>query len=277
MSLLSLRNLSVRLRGRAILEGVTLDVGEGEFVGLIGPNGAGKTTLMRAGLGLLPHEGTSSLAALPPAERGKTRRMDAAGARHRLAGHVETLVALGRTPHLGGWQGLGPQDRAHVDAALATMGMEGLRHRTATRLSGGEQAMALIARALAQDTPLLMADEPIAGLDPANQIATMQVFARLAQEGPRRPRLAARSGAGGAPLHAAGAAGRGRRGRRRPARCRFDARHSRAHLPRHGALCPHTPRPGVPAARGDPMTPPRLDPPSIHPGSPLISRMKCRC
>jgi iron complex transport system ATP-binding protein len=74
-------------------------------------------------------------------------------------------------------------DRAHVGRALATMGLEGLRHRTATRLSGGEQAMALIARALTQDTPLLMADEPIAGLDPANQIATMAVFAGLARQG----------------------------------------------------------------------------------------------
>ncbi|MDZ7708791.1 MAG: ABC transporter ATP-binding protein [Roseovarius sp.] len=183
MSLLSLRNLSVRLRNRAILEGVTLDVGAGEFIGLIGPNGAGKTTLMRAALGLLPHEGTSSLAALSPAARGKTAAWMPQARDIAWPVTVETLVALGRTPHLAGWQGLGPQDRAHVDAALAMMGMDGLRHRTATRLSGGEQAMALIARALAQDTPLLMADEPIAGLDPANQIATMQVFARLAQEG----------------------------------------------------------------------------------------------
>ena len=183
MSLLSLCNLSVRLRNRAILDGVTLDMGAGEFIGLIGPNGAGKTTLMRAALGLLPHEGSSSLAAMPPAERGRAAAWMPQARDIAWPVTVETLVALGRTPHVGGWQGLGPQDRAHVDAALAKMGMTDLRHRTATRLSGGEQAMALIARALAQDTPLLMADEPIAGLDPANQIATMQVFARLANEG----------------------------------------------------------------------------------------------
>ena len=63
------------------------------------------------------------------------------------------------------------------------MGLEDYRSRTATRLSGGEQARVLIARALAQDTPLLLADEPIAGLDPAHQITTMQVFADLAREG----------------------------------------------------------------------------------------------
>jgi len=158
-------------------------VAEGEFVGLIGPNGAGKTTLMRAALGLLPHGGHSSLAALPPAARGRAAAWMPQARDIAWPVTVETLVALGRTPHLGGWQGIGAADRAHVDAALDTMGLEPLRHRTATRLSGGEQAMALIARALAQQTPLLMADEPIAGLDPANQIATMKVFARLAGEG----------------------------------------------------------------------------------------------
>ncbi|MBE0454064.1 ABC transporter ATP-binding protein [Roseovarius autotrophicus] len=183
MTLLCLRDLSVRLRGRPILSNVTLDVAEGEFVGLIGPNGAGKTTLMRAALGLLPHEGRSSLAALPPEARGRKAAWMPQARDIAWPVSVETLVALGRTPHLAGWQGLRGTDRAHVDRALATMGLEGLRRRTATRLSGGEQAMALIARALAQDTPLLMADEPIAGLDPANQIATMAVFARLAGEG----------------------------------------------------------------------------------------------
>ena len=92
-------------------------------------------------------------------------------------------MALGRTPHLRGLGSLTDADRGHVDAALTKMGLDALRHRTATRLSGGEQAMALIARALAQDTRLLMADEPIAGLDPANQISTMQVFADLARKG----------------------------------------------------------------------------------------------
>lgn len=183
MSLLSLRDLSVRLRGRAILDRVTLDLGAGEFVGLIGPNGAGKTTLLRAALGLLPHTGASSLAALSPEARGRAAAWMPQARDIAWPVTVETLVALGRTPHLAGWQGMTDTDRAHVDAALDTMGLAHLRHRTATRLSGGEQAMVLIARALAQDTRLLMADEPIAGLDPANQIATMEVFGRLAREG----------------------------------------------------------------------------------------------
>ncbi|MHA7827302.1 MAG: ABC transporter ATP-binding protein, partial [Roseovarius sp.] len=96
---------------------------------------------------------------------------------------VETLVLLGRIPHLGAFGDPSPEDRARVDAALDWMGLDAMRHRAASRLSGGEQARALIARALAQDTPLLMADEPIAGLDPAHQISTMRTFAQLAEAG----------------------------------------------------------------------------------------------
>jgi iron complex transport system ATP-binding protein len=78
---------------------------------------------------------------------------------------------------------LSPADQTAVDAALTRMGLLNFRTRLATALSGGEQARVLIARTLAQDTPLLMADEPIAGLDPAAQIATLQVFETLAREG----------------------------------------------------------------------------------------------
>ncbi|SEM97787.1 iron complex transport system ATP-binding protein [Roseovarius tolerans] len=183
MTLLSVDSLSVRLRARPVLSDVSFSVGPRECVGLIGPNGAGKTTLLRAILGLVPHSGHSSLAALPPRDRGRAAAWMPQARDIAWPVSVETLVALGRTPHLSGLQGISDADRAHVDAALTTMGLDALRDRTATRLSGGEQAMALIARALAQDTPLLMADEPIAGLDPANQISTMEVFAGLAEEG----------------------------------------------------------------------------------------------
>ena len=87
---------------------------------------------------------------------------------------------LGRIP----WPGAsGAEDRAAIDAAIARMGLEPFRARTATRLSGGEQGRALIARALAQETPLLLADEPVAGLDPAQQLACLRLFRALAGEG----------------------------------------------------------------------------------------------
>lgn len=91
---------------------------------------------------------------------------------------VEQLVALGRSP-----RGRSPADAQAIARAIAALDLGPLRQRPATELSGGEQARVLIARMLAQDTPLLVADEPVAGLDPAAQIRVMQVFARLAAQG----------------------------------------------------------------------------------------------
>ena len=182
MTVLALSHLSVSRRGRAVLDDVSFSLGTGEVVGLIGPNGAGKTTLMRAALGLLPCTGQSSLARLPEAARARAAAWMPQAREIAWPVSVEDVVMLGRMPHHGVGRP-GPADRARVDEAICWMQLDDLRHRAATRLSGGEQARALIARALAQDTPLLVADEPIAGLDPAHQIATMQTFAALAGQG----------------------------------------------------------------------------------------------
>jgi iron complex transport system ATP-binding protein len=178
MNLLALEDLTVRRGLCPVVDGVSLTVSEGEFVGLIGPNGAGKTSLLRGALGLLPAEGTSSLATMPPAARARAAAFLPQGRDIAWPVSVETLVALGRSPH-------GDADPGHpaVTRALERMGLMGYRARSATALSGGEQARVLIARALAQETPLLLADEPVAGLDPEAQIRTMQVFAALAAEG----------------------------------------------------------------------------------------------
>ncbi len=179
MSLLSIDHLSLTLRGRPVLNDVTLSIGPGELVGLLGPNGAGKTSLMRAAQGLLPADGTASLAGLSPHDRARAVAWLPQQREIAWPITVERLVALGRTPY--GRQTA--QDRAITDAAIARMDLDPFRQRAASRLSGGEQARVLLARALAQDTPLLMADEPAAGLDPAHQISTMEVFADLAREG----------------------------------------------------------------------------------------------
>ncbi|MDJ1017630.1 MAG: ABC transporter ATP-binding protein [Paracoccaceae bacterium] len=183
MTLLSVEQLSVSLRDRHVLKNITFAVGTGECVGLLGPNGAGKTTLMRAALGLIPHEGSSSIASMDPAERARTAAWIPQTREIAWPVTVERLVMLGRIPYMAGGQRPKVDDHENVDAALAAMELDGLRNRTATRLSGGEQARVLIARALAQDTPLILADEPVAGLDPAHQISTMQKFAGLARAG----------------------------------------------------------------------------------------------
>ena len=178
MSLMTLDKLSV-FRGECpVVDNVTLTLEPGDFLGLIGPNGAGKTTLMRAALGILEHKGSSSLAALSQSYRAKQAAWLPQIREISWGLSVRDLVGLGRLP-------FGPiqKNDAHVEAAIIKMDLGAFSDRIATHLSGGEQARALIARALAQDTPILMADEPTASLDPANQISTLKIFSELAQDG----------------------------------------------------------------------------------------------
>ncbi|QND55045.1 ABC transporter ATP-binding protein (plasmid) [Phyllobacterium sp. 628] len=188
MSFLKLSHLNVSLGSKSVLRDVSLDIGKGEFIGLIGPNGAGKSTLLKSVLGLVPSTGEISVAGIL-SDRLSTKER----ARHiaylpqdREIGwaiSVEKLVALGRTPHLGGFAGLDENDVAIIENAIRRMDIAEFRHRSALDLSGGEQARVLIARALAQDAPLLLADEPTSGLDPAHQIGLMQSLAELASDG----------------------------------------------------------------------------------------------
>ena len=171
MTYLDLRALTVRRGVCPVVDGVDLSVGAGEFVGLLGPNGAGKTSLLRGALGLLSHEGQSNLSAMSPRARAKAAAFLPQGREIAWPVTVSDLV------------GLAESGEAAQARAIARMGLEAYRDRRATELSGGEQARVLIARALAQDAPLLLADEPAAGLDPEAQIRTMQVFRDLANEG----------------------------------------------------------------------------------------------
>lgn len=180
MTALHLESLTVTRKSRKIIDGVDLYIAPGEFVGLIGPNGAGKTTLLRAALGLLPVSGTSNLAEMPLAERARHAAFIPQSREIAWPMPVEALIALGRIAHPGA---ASRTDRAAIERALSALNLSDLRHRPATELSGGEQSRALIARALAQETPLLIADEPITSLDPAAQIGVMRLFSQLAATG----------------------------------------------------------------------------------------------
>jgi len=185
---LEVENLDVALSGRQVLRGIAMALAAGEVVGLLGPNGAGKSTLMRALAGLVAASGRmrldgEDLPSLSPAARA---RLLAYLPQARIVGwrlSVRDLVRLGRLP----WRrfGVSPTeaDEKIVEDALALMDIAGLAGRPATELSGGEQARVLIARAVAQATPALIADEPASGLDPAHQIMMMQALRRLAEEG----------------------------------------------------------------------------------------------
>lgn len=188
MNLLSIRGLSATIGKASILRDINLDVAEGEFVGLVGPNGAGKSTLLKTSLCLLPSSGQIHLSrsdarSLPPLER--SLRVAYLPQEREIAWSmsVERLVWLGRAPHRAAFRPRSPEDQEAVEAAMKAMEVDAFRQRSANALSGGEKARVLVARALAQRAPLLLADEPTAGLDPAHQIALMRTFRDLATQG----------------------------------------------------------------------------------------------
>jgi iron complex transport system ATP-binding protein len=181
--LMILRDLSLTRRGAPALQGVNLTLHAGECLGLIGPNGAGKSTLIRAAMGLEATTGASTVAALPAAKRARHVAWLPQGRTVAWPMPVRDLVALGRLPHLARGAALPDADRARVETTLTSLGLSALAERPATELSGGELARVLLARALVQETPLLLADEPVAGLDPAHQIAVMARLRALADQG----------------------------------------------------------------------------------------------
>jgi iron complex transport system ATP-binding protein len=179
MKLLQGKGLSLKLGGRQILDRVDIDLRPGEMLGLIGPNGAGKSTLLRLLAGLLaPDAGSLRLAdrdyADIPLEQ-RTRRIAwlAQQGEVHWPVTVETLLELGRAPHLAPWQQLTQTDRRVIERVLAQSDLTELRQRPFNTLSGGERARVLLARALVGEPQILLADEPVAALDPAHQLDVM--------------------------------------------------------------------------------------------------------
>jgi len=188
-ALLTLSNLSVELGDRAVVNDVSLSIAPGEIVALLGPNGAGKTTLMRAGLGFASSSaGAASLGGADPRLlSARERALRAAYLPQRPQAiwpvSVEALVALGRFAHGAAPDRLNRRDQDAVNAALEACALAPLRARRMDQVSGGEKARAHLARALAQQAPLLMLDEPTAGLDPAQALGVAEVLKRHAANG----------------------------------------------------------------------------------------------
>lgn len=183
------RGLRVALRAREVLRGLDLAARPGELTAIIGPNGAGKTTLLRALAGLLhPAEGTvrldnRPLAAWEPAALARTLAYLPQERTVHWALSARAVVALGRLPHRALGAGPSAADAAAVESALAAMDAAHLADRPVPEMSGGERARVLVARALAQEPAVLLADEPAAGLDPAHQLALFRHFTTLAGAG----------------------------------------------------------------------------------------------
>jgi iron complex transport system ATP-binding protein len=153
-----------------IVTDASFTLAPGELVVLLGPNGAGKTTLLRMALGLLPADiGRSNVA--PLSARDRARRVSYLPQARPLAwpAKVRDVIALGRFAHGAALGRLGPVDRAAVERAIAACDLDALADRSADTLSGGELARVHLARALAAEAPLIVADEPAASLDPRHQ------------------------------------------------------------------------------------------------------------
>ncbi len=188
MTRLSVSDLSVELGGRDIVRNVSLDFTPGGLIGLIGPNGAGKSTLLKAILGLIPSRGSIAYdgAPLRTIDRKALARIASFLPQDREIAWpltVETVVALGRTPYLAPMSGPTAEDRAEIERAMAITDVTDFRARSVSTLSGGERARVLMARVLAQATPILIADEPIAALDPGHQIALLETLDARSKNG----------------------------------------------------------------------------------------------
>lgn len=188
MVTLSAHGVGVTLAGRRVLRDVDAAFAGGALVGILGPNGAGKSTLVRALLGLVPTTGEvrvdgAPIAILTRARVARTIAYLPQGQTLHWPLSVERLVALGRQPHLAPMSRIGAADRTAITCAMATAEITDLAGRTATELSGGERARVLLARALAVDAPALIADEPLANLDPAHQLQGMGILRAQADAG----------------------------------------------------------------------------------------------
>lgn len=179
--MLEARDLGVTNR----LSGIGAALRPGEVTAICGPNGAGKSTLLSCLAGLLaPDAGDVALAGVPlsamrPQERARTIGYLPQSPEIAWDVSVETLVSLGRIP----WRGAPSENVGAIDAAIAAMDVEHLRHRPVSRLSGGERARALMARVLATRPHWLLADEPLANLDLAHAAALVTRFREQAAQG----------------------------------------------------------------------------------------------
>jgi iron complex transport system ATP-binding protein len=184
MSALALDSVSVTLGGARIVESLGAAVEPGEWVALIGPNGAGKTTALRAVAGLVGYDGAVTIfgddaAAL--SRRDRARVLALVPQVPLIPGDISVreYVLLGRTPYLTYFGSERRRDHDAVDAALEQLDLLALEHRRLDTLSGGERQRATLARALAQDAPILLLDEPTAALDVGRQQQVLELVDSL--------------------------------------------------------------------------------------------------
>jgi iron complex transport system ATP-binding protein len=186
---LAARDVNVTLARRLVLKDVSLALSSGHLVALVGPNGAGKTTLLRALAGLVPSEGAIEVGGA--ALSSLTLRERARRFAYLPQGHIvhwplpaRDIVALGRYPHgTTDPARLTPKDSEAVLRAMQATDVMEFSERRVTELSGGERSRVALARVLAVEAPVILADEPTASLDPRHQFDVMKSLRASADKG----------------------------------------------------------------------------------------------
>jgi len=180
--------VTLTLGGRQVLREVTADFPRGQVTAILGPNGAGKSSLLACLVGLhTPERGSVRIHSRPRSSYTRQALAQKIGLLPQTADiswdiDVETMVSLGRFPYRGRW-GDSDADRTAVEAAMQATDVGHLRHRQINRLSGGERGRVLLARVLAGTPEWLLADEPLASLDPAHQIDVLDCLRQSAAGG----------------------------------------------------------------------------------------------
>lgn len=187
-SALQVENLVAGYDARNILNGVTLSLNDGEIIAVIGPNGAGKTTLLRCIEGVLPPvSGNITITGKDSREVSEKERAKVIASvpqihRPVFPFKVLEVVLMGRNPHISGYATPSRYDYQVAEQVLAEIGIESLKDRYYTELSGGELQLTLIARALAQEPQIILFDEPTAHLDFKNQLMVLTTIRKIVQE-----------------------------------------------------------------------------------------------
>lgn len=182
--MIRLEDVTVRRGGRPVVTSVDLGVAPGEWVCVIGPNGAGKSTLLAAIAGLVPFAGTIALGGRAVGELGRKERARTVAMVPQQpvipeALRVADYVMLGRAPYLGSFGAEGRRDVEVVRSVLGRLDLWWAADRRLDALSGGELQRVVLARALAQEAPVLLLDEPTTGLDLGHQQRVLELIARL--------------------------------------------------------------------------------------------------
>jgi iron complex transport system ATP-binding protein len=183
------QGVSVSLAGRLVLNDISLSLASGHMVALVGPNGAGKTTLLRALAGLVPcsgaiHVGGDALSSLGLSERARRFAYLPQGHLVHWPLPARDIVALGRYPHGATDPAqLTPKDTEAVLRAMQATDVMEFSARRVTELSGGERSRVALARVLAVEAPVILADEPTSSLDPRHQIDVMKTLRQAADKG----------------------------------------------------------------------------------------------